>query len=187
MLTWRPIRLGWKPWNKSILARSLLGNLQREISKAIPDRNGRTLTEHELTSEQLLNLNNNVRYQLAVCDLNRARLYETSDRLNRIDALNGVSQRLIEVQRSASDGQPLWWKSKLGQIECLRLLGTPAQARALAESLPRREAPPAIRDSLLEQEARCAIELGREDYSQSILTEFNEFNGRTAPTWTGRH
>ncbi len=162
------------------LARSLLGNLQREISGAIPDRNGRTLTEHELTSEQLLNLNNNVRYQLAVCDLNRARLYEPSDRLNRIDALNGVSQRLIEVQRSASDGQPLWWKSKLGQIECLRLLGTPTEARALAESLPRREAPPAIHDSLLEQEARCAIELGREDYSQSILTEFNAFNGRTA-------
>lgn len=161
-------------------ARLLLGNLQRDIAKAIPDQRGRSLTEHELSSEQLLNLNNNVQYQLAVCNLNRAQLYEASDRLNRIDALNSVSQRLTEVQRSASEGQPLWWKTKLGQIECLRLLGASANARLLAESLTRKKVPISTLLLLLEQKARVAIELGNEEYSRTILTEFNDLNIRTA-------
>lgn len=162
------------------IARSLFGNLQREISNAIPDQRGRTLTAHELTSEQLLHLVKNVQYQLAVCDLNRAQLYKPSERLNRIDALNGVSQKLIEVQRSVSDGEPLWWKTKLGQIECLRLLGDSTEARALADSLTRKTTPYSTRVLLLEQKARVAIELGNEKYSQSVLTEFNQLNTRSA-------
>lgn len=158
------------------IARSLLSELQREIAKAPPGKP----EGHELTVEQLLSLNNNVRYQLAVCNLNRAQLYEASDRLNRIDALNGVDARLNEVQRETSEGQPLWWKTKLGQIECLRLLGKPEDARSLADTLRRDKAPLAIQYLLLEQKIRLAIDLEDEKYAQAVLTAMDKLDSRTA-------
>ena len=163
-------------------ARTLLGSLRREISNAIPNQRGRTLTEHELTSAQLLNLNNNIQYQLAVCNLNRAQLHEVADRLNRIDALNNVGQQLMEVQRSTSEGQPLWWKTKLGQIECLRLLGSLSDSRRLAEAVSKlaSQASNSIHVSLLEQKVRLATELGDEQYSQSVMNDVNDLGIRTA-------
>ena len=71
-------------------ARAELSDVQRGIDNEIPEQRGRTLTEDELSIPELLTLNNNVRFQLAIANLNRAMLYTDEDRLNRIDALNNV-------------------------------------------------------------------------------------------------
>ncbi|MFT7630138.1 MAG: tetratricopeptide (TPR) repeat protein [Mariniblastus sp.] len=162
------------------LARAQLNDLQRKIDRTIPEQLGKTVSVHELTSKQLMNLNNNVQYQLAVCNLNRAQLYSASDRLNRIDALNSVKLRLDEVQRTSSEGQPLWWKTKLGQIQCLRLLENPAAARQLATALAQLDATPSTKLLLLEQLAKTATELGDEVFARKVFTEFESYNARTA-------
>lgn len=155
-------------------ARDQLNQLQREIDRVIPEQRAKSLGDHDLTVRQMMTLNNNIRFQLAVGDLNRAQLYDVNDRLNRIDALNNVSGRLSEVQRETSEGQPLWWKTKLAQLECLRLLGKYREARELWETLPSDGIPGATLDSLLEQQIRLAIEIGDASLSRSLLAEVDK-------------
>jgi len=117
-------------------ARSMLNQLGVDIDNAIPELRGRSVTEHDLTVQQLLNLKNNLRFQLANCNLVRSQLYPPEDRLNRVAALGEVKQQLGEVQRVVSQGQPLWWNTQLGQLKCLRLLGDSGAAKLLVDSLP---------------------------------------------------
>ena len=161
------------------IARTNLNDLQREISNKIPEQQGRTLDSNELAVDQLLNLKNNIQYQLAQCNLIRAQLYLPNDRLNRIDALNGVSEKLIEVQRLTSEGQTLWWNTKLGQIECYRLLNTPDRARTLAQSLEKFKAPLLIKQRLAEQTIRNAIAIGDTTYAQSTFANLEQFRPPT--------
>ncbi len=161
------------------IARTSLDNLQREISNKIPEQQGRTLDSNELAIDQLLNLKNNIQYQLAQCNLIRARLYLPDDRLNRIDALNGVTEKLSEVQRLTSEGQVLWWNTKLSQIECYRLLNTPDRARTLAQSLEKFKAPLSIKQRLAEQTILNAIAIGDRTYSQSTFENLEKFRPLT--------
>lgn len=161
------------------IAQSNLNDLQREISNKIPEQQGRTLDSNELAVDQLLNLKNNIQYQLAQCNLIRARLYLPDDRLNRIDALNGVSEKLIEVQRLTSKGQMLWWNTKLGQIECYRLLNTPDLARKLEQSLETPKAPLSIKQRLAEQTIRNAIAIRDKTYSQFTFENLARFRPLT--------
>ena len=162
-------------------ARVVLGDLEREIAKAIPERRSRNLGPHELNTEQLINLKKNVGYQLAVCNLVRAGLYDESnaeDRLNRMDALNRVTENLADVQRETSIGDPLWWSTKLSQIECLRLLGKLNQARALIETLPKPTTNIALQ-GVTHQKLQLAIEAGDANYSQSILQDIQQLADRS--------
>ena len=161
------------------IARTNLNDLQREISNKIPEQQGRTLDSNELAVDQLLNLKNNIQYQLAQCNLIREQQYLHNDRLNRIDALNGVSEKLIEVQRLTSEGQTLWWNTKLGQIECYRLLNTPDRARTLAQSLEKFKAPLLIKQRLAEQTIRNAIAIGDTTYAQSTFANLEQFRPPT--------
>ena len=161
------------------IARSSLDDLQREISKKIPEQQGRTLDSNELAVDQLLNLKNNIQYQLAQCNLIRAQLYLPDDRLNRIDALNGVTEKLTEVQRLTSEGQLLWWNTKLSQIECYRLLNAPDRARTLAQSLEKYKAPLSIAQRLAQQTALNAIALGDRTYSKLTFEKLEKFRPPT--------
>lgn len=161
------------------IARTSLDNLQREISNKTPEQQGRTLDSNELAIDQLLNLKNNIQYQLAQCNLIRARLYLPDDHLNRIDALNGVTEKLAEVQRLTFEGQALWWNTKLSQIECYRLLNTPNRARTLAQSLEKFRAPLSIKQKLAEQTILNAIAIGDRTYSQSTFEKLEKFRPLT--------
>ena len=165
--------------NEIKTARTSLNDLQRDISNKIPEQQGRTLDSNELAVDQLLNLKNNIQYQLAQCNLIRAQLYLPDDRLNRIDALDGVSEKLIEVQRLTSEGQMLWWNTKLGQIECYRLLNTPDRARTLAQSLEKYKAPLSIQQRLAEQTILNAIAIGDRTYSKSTFEKLEKFRPLT--------
>ncbi|MFK7766853.1 MAG: tetratricopeptide repeat protein [Mariniblastus sp.] len=152
-------------------AQSQLRRLQQQITDAIPKQLNRKSAEHELTAAQLLTLNNNIRFQLAVCNLNRARLYAPTDRLNRVDALNGVKERLFEVQRETAKGDPLWWKTKLGLVECFRLMGKYQIAFDALAELPTKDIPIASANSLLEQKVLLAIAMQNAKFSQRIMSE----------------
>ena len=70
--------------NQLRISRSIMGRVEREIDKLIPERRGQNPSEHELSADQLLALKKNVRYQLAVCSLHHAELFDVSDKLNRV-------------------------------------------------------------------------------------------------------
>jgi tetratricopeptide (TPR) repeat protein len=159
-------------------AKRTMEELERDIVKAIPERRGKKLEPDDLSSEQLLTLRNNMRYQLAVCNLNRAQLFDATDskdRLNRISALKDVSDDLRDVHGESSSGQPLWWNSRLSQIECLRLLGQLAEARELIVILPK-NGPPKVQQDILEQKLRLAIDAHDNAYSRSVLSEVQAFS-----------
>ena len=162
------------------IARKLLSDLDRDIDQLIPELRGRSLTEHDLTIEQLLTLKNNLRYQLAVCNLNQSQLYKKDDRLNRIAALNSVKESLAQVERSTSESQPIWWSAKMGQIECLRLLGDTGAAVRIAIDLSKMEVPDSIQGAFVEQKINLAIELGNEKFTRQVIKEFDELDTTTA-------
>ena len=78
-----------------------------------------------------------------------------------------------------SEGQTLWWNTKLGQIECYRLLNTPDRARTLAQSLEKFKAPLLIKQRLAEQTIRNAIAIGDTTYAQSTFANLEQFRPPT--------
>lgn len=159
-------------------ARALLGEVQRGIVKAIPEQRGRTLGAHELSVEELVTLNNNVRFQLAIANVKRAMLYTEKDRLNRIDALNNVLERLKEVQGQTSQGQPLWWESQVLQIECFRLLGKIGEAQAALERIRNSVSHDSIPQTFFEQQLRLALDQGDQPAMLSALQATEKPTGR---------
>ncbi len=161
-------------------ARSMLSQIQREIEKAIPEARSKTLAAGEFSSEELMALNRNVRYQLAIANSSRAQLYAADDRLNRLDAINDVLQRLTEVQRETSQGQSLWWDSQILRIECLRLLGQTAEAQSelsqLSTSLSDSDPVP---QSLMIQQLKLALVSGNPLISAAALEKVEEIDNRT--------
>ena len=153
-------------------ARSLFDRLGNDIEKAIREIRGRSKTEHDLSVEQLLSLKNNIQLQLATANLIRSQLYKPEDRLNRVAALGEVKQQLGEVQRVTSQGKPLWWKTQLGRLECLRLLGDSGAAKLLVDSLPTKTIPSETVLPLLEQKIRLATEMGNERFSKQVFEEY---------------
>ena len=150
-------------------SRAVLSEVQRGIVKAIPEQRGRTLDAHELSVAELMTLNNNVRFQLAIANVNRAMLYTEKDRLNRIDALNNVLERLKEVQGQTSQGQPLWWESQVLQIECFRLLGKTVEAQASLKRVLNSVSPEEVPQSVFEQQLRIALDQGDQAAMLSAL------------------
>ena len=73
----------------------------------------------------------------------------------------------------------LWWNTKLGQIECYRLLNTPDRARTLAQSLEKYKAPLSIKQRLAEQTILNAIAIGDRTYSKSTFEKLDKFRPLT--------
>ena len=155
-------------------AKSLLSSLQLDVDRAIPELRSRSVTAHDLSVEQLLTLKSNLNYQTAICNLNQSQLYAADDRLNRINALNNVKKSLAQVERSTSAGKPLWWTTKLGQMECFRLQGDTGAAKLIADSLPKKNVPTQLKAMVVEEKIRLAIVMGNETFSQQVIKEFDE-------------
>lgn len=155
------------------LANSQLNDIQLLIQKQIPLQRNRTLSEHELTGEELQKLNNQIRLQLANANLNRALLFSANDRLNRIDMLNSVSERLKEIQRETQPHQPIWWEANASQIECFRLLNKFPDAIALTKLVTElgAEQTNLARAKWLEQQLLLALDMSDEKASIKNLQE----------------
>ena len=159
-------------------ANSLLGQVEREIEKKLPEQRGRNVADDELNSDQLMALRNNVRYQQAVCNLNRAQLFPVEDRLNRVDALNQVLTSLDEVLRESDVDQPIWWNAKLAQAATKRLLGNLADAQMILADLPVDETDESNRQEVLEQKIQVAIDIGDKNLGRPLLAEAQQLTAR---------
>lgn len=145
-----------------------------EIERLIPKQRDRRLEGHELSVDQLLNLRRNMRFQEARTNLIKAQLYEPDDRLNRIDTLNLVSNRIEEVLNQSNPDQPLWWQAQINQIKCYTLLGNRSAAESLLQELPLKQLPASQAPRLLEQKIAVAIASGQGDRISGLLGEIQQ-------------
>jgi len=121
-------------------ASTILSEIEREVLRLVPERSSRTLGAEELTADDLIKLNNQIRLQIAIASIGRAQLYPPQDRLNRVDALLSVLQRLQEIQGQSAPHQPLWWEVQVLQVETYRLLRQLDDAQRVLDNVQRRSA-----------------------------------------------
>ena len=122
------------------LARRGLEELVQETGNAIPYAlNSSSQNTATLSAEQLRALQKRLRYQLAVCGLQTAKLYPADDQLNRLDSLSSVIKRLDEVARQTGPEMPLWWNLQIDRIHALRLLNRFDQASSELNKLSTKE------------------------------------------------
>lgn len=135
--------------------------IESEIDRMLPEQRGQRLGDHELSGEQLLNLRRNMGFQEARTLLIKAQLYAPDDRLNRLDTLNLVSNRLEEVLNQSNPDQPLWWQAQINQMKCYTLLGNNAAADSVLRELPLKQLPASQAAPLLEQKIDAAVASGQ--------------------------
>ena len=167
------------------IARKLLSQLEQDIKKAVPERRN-PKTEGQLNAEELLALSSNVRFQLAKCNLIRAQLYQDdpSGRLGKVDALGQAQKQLVEVVRSVSPGEPLWWETRIARVQCLRLLGRIREANILLAESADEELPPGVGLQLLEEKLRVAIDARDRRGLEKLMMMVNAPNNEFAPSAT---
>ena len=138
-------------------AKRIFTDVERKIERMLPEQRSKSLTDDELTPLELLTLKSNVRFQIAICQLETVAAYDTDDATSRISAMNDVLKRLQEVQDSVVPSQQIWWLSRIAQLKCLRMLGQPDRAQQMLATLPREPAPADLLPRLMEQRLRLAI------------------------------
>ena len=152
--------------------------LEQEIDRLIPLQRRRTVGPNELSAKELKALKDNLRFQSAIANLNRAQLFPPTDNLNRMDALNQVNGRLNEVERVCNPEDNIWWQVQFEKATCMRLLGTPKDAVEILLKLPFDEATEAQKQSILEQLILTSIELNTPN-TELLLQQANEIEQRT--------
>jgi hypothetical protein len=139
------------------LADARLREIRTLIDRTLPELRSRSLSPHDVTPDQLLNLRKNIQYQTAAVNLTKASLFPPDDRLNRSDVLNLVLNQLDEVLRNTSDDELLWWQVQLDRVEALRLAGKLEQAEQALQALPETKRPVETQTAILEEQLRLAL------------------------------
>ena len=138
-------------------AKRIFTDVERKIERMLPEQRSKSLTVDELTPPELLILKSNVRFQIAICQLETVAAYETDDAPSRISAMNDVLKRLQEVQDSVIPSQRIWWLSRIAQLKCYRMMGQSDRAQQMLATLPKEPAPADLLPRLMEQRLRLAI------------------------------
>ena len=131
--------------------------IEREIQQLIPQKRSKSPSDDEFSVDQLTAMQNNVRLQVAKCNLQTAYGYDANDTTNRASIITDVLQVLTEVQNSASPEQRIWWLAKITQIECQRLIGRNSDALRILNGLPDEEQPLDLASQILEQRLLLAV------------------------------
>jgi hypothetical protein len=113
-----------------------LEQAEKEVERQIPLALSRTGQDGQLNAAQLTNLRNQIRFRIASINLAKAQLFATGDKLNRLNALQQVLERLDEVVSQSNPDFSLWWDSQLAKAECYRLLEKAEAWEQLMSSLP---------------------------------------------------
>ncbi len=142
--TARELRLGVLPEAARPEAIERLENCRRElesllraIGEALPAALRRTTPGDQLSADELQTLTATVNYQIAVCLAASAGLQPDADRLNQIDAVQVVLERLEQVRRQTGINSELNVACELLRAEVLGGAGDPAAARKVLASLDR--------------------------------------------------
>lgn len=133
-----------------------LEGLQRDATQALAAANSKRAETGELTADELRSLMANLKFQLAVSNLQRAELFPAEDRANREDALLLVLKTLDAILASVDDSNDLWWSTQFSRVEAHRLLGNPAEAQSVLDQLPIKEIPSHKLSELRQQQLELA-------------------------------
>ncbi len=136
--------------------RSELESLQRDATQALAAANSRRAEPSELTADELRSLMANLKFQLAVSNLQRAELFPIDDRANRDDALLMVLKTLDSILASVDDSNDLWWSTQFSRAEAQRLLGQSAEAESALTQLPLKDLPAHKLSELRQQQLELA-------------------------------
>ena len=161
-------------------ARDLLESLIGEIERSIPDADDEE-TDRNLATAQLLELKTNMKFQFAVCNLERSRLYAADDLASRADALSQAEQQIEEVIRAVRPGRDLWWEATLAASRCYRLTGKPEEAKKLLDRLPRDSVPANKYAAFNVEKIRVLQATGNMDAIQLEIKTLLNSPGREAP------
>ncbi len=162
-------------------AKRVFTDVEREIERLLPEQRTKSVKDGEITPQELLTLKSNVRYQIALCQLQIAAGYRDRDTVAWRSALNDVLKRLQEVQDSVIPSRLIWWQSKVSQLECLLKLGRTDQVVRLLSILLETDPPAAILPQLIEQQLLLAITTGDQKKLKDHLENHNVAETRQWP------
>lgn len=147
-----------------------LEQIERDIDRLIPQAQRANGDSDQLTVAELTSLQRNIRYQIANCNIQSAKLFPADDQLNRIDALQQVMKRLDEVDKQTNSQMPLWWEIQIDRVEALRSLGDFNDARQQLNKLSDQEIlnSDLRKSEFLEQEIELAMDQGRGDMNKLV-------------------
>lgn len=112
-----------------------LENLLRATGDALPAALRRTTQGDQLAAEELQTLMATINYQIAVCLAASTELQPGADRLNQIDAVQIVLERLEQVRRQTGINSELNIACELLRAEVVAGAGDTAVARQVLDSL----------------------------------------------------
>ena len=160
-----------KALNQFRSANKILKPVGKEIEKLLPVARSRSQSGGELNEQQLINLQNNVKFQIARINLARAETYDADQELSQIDALQQVLQQLDELTSQTNSDVPLWWRAQTSRIKCLRLMKRFDQATRVINDLPETELTDDLKTGILAQRVLIAAETGQDASRQELFDE----------------
>jgi len=161
-------------------ATNLLESLDKELTRELPLRRRTPPAPGGLSADDLANLVEQVRHQLARAQRNRALLFErgSDDRLALLLAAVETLERLIT---ELTDEQPLKAATQLDLAECQRLLGRSAEAAELAAAVDREGVRPSDRLRARAELIRVALAQKNLPAAHGLLTENRTLGGESSP------
>jgi hypothetical protein len=156
----------------------LLGDLEVETATMIRAAHRDRPDAAELSADDLISLQNNLRYQLARAYRNQALCY-AADSDDRISALLQAIRTLDPLTR-LTNGDPMMWRARVDLIVCLRQLGRWAEAAARIADLEK--ATPPVEIQLRGRAERIRLELGqgRPEKALAMLQKGRSIDGRSS-------
>lgn len=112
-----------------------LEKLQRSIAAALPAALQRPRGGAGLSAESLQGLAAGVNYQIARCLTESAALHPRDDRLNRVDALGLVLERVEQVRRQTGITSDVNFACELLRVQALRLAGDVGAAQRALDAV----------------------------------------------------
>lgn len=159
-----------------------LESLQRSIASALPAALQRSDQGGGIPREGLQSLSASVNYQIARCLTEAASLYDVDDRLNRLDALNQVLERVEQVRRQTGTASELNVACELLQVQALRLAGDTGQAQRTLMAIDALSLSPQNRQLYWQQLLTQAIAGAGTDLADPALEEISGQSGNYPET-----
>ncbi|MEX0818331.1 MAG: hypothetical protein WD070_02025 [Pirellulaceae bacterium] len=161
-------------------AAAALTAIDRELSETIAIRRRNPLRLEQLSAEELISLQNHVRYQLARAYKNQALCFPPASS-DRTASLTAAIAQLEQPLLQLAPGQSLYVELRLEQIACLRLLGDTAGAAGYLTSLADEELSP--REQLNVRAERIRWHLARDEATEGlqVVAEGRKIANITSP------
>ncbi len=156
-----------------------LENLDKQLAEQVARSTDRTAAD-SLSGDELVSLQNNVRFQLARAFRNQALCYapESEDRLA---ALTMAVEQLNRTLRQLRSDDPLVWQVYLDLATCHRLLGSSPQAQLALTAPLSDKAPAEIQLRALAETAELAVAAGNPQQALDELTPVRARRDRSSP------